>query len=116
MSTLEYPPEDREPTPAGAPQTEAVEETYADMWCRCAIQARLDGADEPHWYYEHGHWWCSVPECHDVADDPPTVPGLIPCQPVWPWHPAEHPGMAALAIEQWELEQRLAEGGPASRP
>jgi hypothetical protein len=111
VSTLEYPPEDREPSATGTPQAETVEGTYADMWCRCAIQARLDGADEPHWYFEGGYWWCSVPECHDVGDDPPTVPGLIPCQPVWPWHPAEHPEMAQLAISQWELEQKLAEGG-----
>ena len=112
MTTMEYPPEDREPSPAGTPQAETVEETYADMWCRCALLARIDGTDEPHWYFEGGYWWCSITEVHDVGDDPPTTPGLIPCQPVWPWHPAEHPDMAEQSIAQFELEQRLAEDGP----
>lgn len=113
MSTMEYPPEDREPTPRGASKAAEVEESRADMWCMCAIEARANGEAEPHWYFERGYYWCSVPELpgHDVSGEPPTTTGLIPCQPVFPWNPAEHPDLAQRTAAQLDLQRTLDENG-----
>ena len=109
MTPMEYPPDQRESKPAGTPQADTAAESVADMWCMCAVQARNDGDDEPHWYFEDGYWWCSVPELpdHDVSNAPPTVPGLIPCQPVFPWNPADHPELAERTLAAQVVEQEL---------
>lgn len=115
MSTLEYPPEDREPTPRGASKAEAVQGSVADMYCMCELAAPPDGQDRPVWRFEGGYWCCSRPDLdgHDVSEAPPTVPGLIPCQPVFPWRPSEHPELAQATADKVDLERLLDDNGVA---
>ncbi len=114
MSPMEYAPEARDDKPAGTPQAETVTPNIADMWCLCAIEARIGGEAEPVWSFDDGYWKCSRPDLpdHDVTDAPPTTTGLIPCQPVFPWNPADHPELAERALAQLELERELTERGP----
>lgn len=105
---MQYPPESRDDTAAGTPQAETVQGNIADLYCPCA--ATEDPT--PVWSFDTGYWKCSRPDLplHDTTADPPTVPGKIPCQPVNPWNPADHPQMArrqlAAKITQELLDER----------
>jgi hypothetical protein len=88
MSRHELPPGSRNNSPPGTAQSETAE--VANLYCPCAATE----VPPPVWTYDNG-WLCSRPDLpgHDTSEAPTHYSGLIPCQPVTPWNPAEYPEM-----------------------